>query len=351
MKEGRIIFYNAQAGNGKIILASREKYDFSIDVWDDYNTLPEAGQLVECEIKKGVIQGIVVIPQNQSPIDKNDTRIADALEAYYKPVESAIGQPPDIVKTKEQIDYFLSKRFLLTAYNNLKSFDSSLHDHTLVISKIGEIRKLEKAYHTSIDKLDVPQIAFESIFLRIQPEYQQYLKDKGRCNFRISILTTQLNEVLPEIESREFELQQLDKSEKEKRKQIEHELKVLRGASSDAAHERATLREELNDMQDVKAIFTEKYFKDFITELGKSGEVYKKIIKKILDYKAFELDEIIWRNASKSKLIREYFTESGIKGTYSTTTYLDYYLKNLDNKKLGEEATELSKLLVYLKSR
>lgn len=119
----------------------------------------------------------------------------------------------------------------------------------------------------------------------------------------------------------------------------------------DGIHERAQLVEKLAKMEDLKAIYTEKYFDSFATELSKLSKEYKKVLVKILNTKASELDYEIWKHASKSKLIREYFSEAGIEGDYTTVTYLGYYLKTLDKKQLGDEQAELFKFYNYLKEQ
>ena len=65
-------------------------------------------------------------------------------------------------------------------------------------------------------------------------------------------------------------------------------------------------------MKDIKAIYTEKYFDDFVSKLSELSGEYKSILLKILNHKAYGLDSEIWQHASKSKLIREYFDDAGI---------------------------------------
>jgi hypothetical protein len=103
-------------------------------------------------------------------------------------------------------------------------------------------------------------------------------------------------------------------------------------------------------MSDIKASYTEKYYEPFTKELLQLGVQYQKVIGKILNYKAYDLDQAIWKQASKSPIIQSYFANAGIQGDYSTVTFLHYYLRTLDKKKLRKEHTDLFKFLDYLEN-
>jgi len=276
--------------------------------------------------------------------------VSEALQNYFNSVEFIMKREPKAPNTKAQLDYFLSRRFLITAYNNLKNLDPALHDHKDIKEKLEKLQELHKAYNTVNDKESVPEAAFEMIFLRAQPEYIEYIKEKENCISRVSALTTVTESLFYEIEKREKELKKLAKNSKN-RTELENAIKPLRGDYVDGIHERAQLIEKLAQMEDLKALYTEKYFDSFAAELSKLSKEYKKVLVKILNTKASELDYEIWKHASKSKLIREYFSEAGIEGDYTTVTYLGYYLKTLDKKQLGEEHAELFKFYNYLQGQ
>jgi hypothetical protein len=276
--------------------------------------------------------------------------VSEALQNYFNSVDFLMSREPKSNDSKAQLDYFLSRRFLITAYNNLKNLDPALHDHKDIKEKLKILQDLHNAYNTVSDKSSVPEVAFEMIFLRAQPEYIQYIKDKEDWISRVSALTTITESLFYEIEKREKEINKLAKNDKN-RLLLENAIKPLRGDYVDAIHERAQLAEKLAQMNDLKAIYSEKYFDSFADELSKLSKEYKKVLVKILNNKASELDNEIWKHASKSKLIREYFSDAGIEGDYTTTTYLGYYLKTLDKRQLGDEQVELFKLFNYLKGQ
>lgn len=276
--------------------------------------------------------------------------IGEALQNYFNSVDFLMSKQPKTPDSKAQLDYFLSRRFLITAYNNLKNLDPSLHDHKDIKEKLKALQDLHKAYHTVNDKTSVPEVAFEMIFLRAQPEYIQYIQDKENWINRIAVLATVSESLYPEIQQREAELKKLAKNDKS-RTLLEDSIKPLRGNYVDAVHEKAVLTEKLAKMKDLKAIYTEKYFDSFASELSQLSKEYKKVLVKILNNKASELDHEIWKHASKSKLIQGHFNDAGIEGDYTTMTYLGYYLNTLDKRQLGDEQTELFKFFNYLKEQ
>lgn len=363
--KGRILFYNSQTGQGKVILQSGEKVSFSADMWDDYETMPETGRNVECELEEGEIRELKALPVESeteepesppipsTPINRNGPTftVEQTLTNYFKPIDYLIGDPPEVVNTKAQLDYFLIRRFLMTAYNDLRGLDSSLHRNRDVKEKLEEIQQLHKAYYTVRDRVEMSKLAFEMIFLRSQPEYLQFIRHKEQCLNRISTLSQVEESLFPDIQKKEEALKKIPPSEDAKRRAVEDELKNLRRHYVDAIHENAGLAEELNTMEDLKATYTEQYFDTFVKELLQRGGQYLKQLGRILNYRAYEFDKLIWKYAATSKMVREYFSNARIKGSYSTLTFLRYYLKTLDKEKAGSEQQELFELLAYLEKQ
>lgn len=363
--KGRILFYNSQTGQGKVILQTGEKVDFAADMWDDYETMPETGRTVECALEGGVIRKLKALaaepeteesesaPIPSTPINRNGPTftVDQTLANYFKPIDFLIGEPPEVVNTKAQLDYFLIRRFLMTAYNDLRGLDSTLHRNPEVKEKLEEIQQLHKAYYTVRDRVEMSKLAFEMIFLRSQPEYLQFIRHKEQCLNRISTLSQVEESLFPDIQNKEEALKKIPPSEDTKRRALEDELKNLRRHYVDAIHENAGLAEELNTMEDLKATYTKQYFEAFVNKLLQRGGQYLKQLEKILNYRAYEFDKLIWKYAANSKMVREYFTNARIQGKYSTLTFLRYYLKSLDKEKAGSEQKELFELLAYLEKR
>lgn len=363
---GKILFYNPQTGEGKLIAEGGEKMDFSADHWDDFDIMPEAGKTVTCRLEGGVLTGVSAVetPRTSSHESGSPEKTAaslkrgnstftiqQTLDSYFKPIDFLIGDPPEVVNTKEQLDFFLVRRFLMTAYNDLRSLDGSLHRDPEVTEKLETIQELQKAYRNVKDRVDKYKLAFEMIFLRSQPEYLRFIRHKEQCLSRISTLSAMEESLFPDIRKKEEEFKQIPLKEAAKRLKMEEELKKLRKSYVDVIHENAGIAEELSTIEDVKAKYTEIYYDEFVTELLKRASFYLKQLGQILNYRAYEFDSLIWNHAANSKSIKEYFASSGIQGDYSILTFLRYYLKTLDKEKLSEEQRELFRLQEYLERR
>lgn len=372
IEEGRIVFYNSQTGKGTVILHSKDKINFSIEDWDEFELAPEVNLLVYCEFDNDMLVGITASSNKQTidrssyengptkdndyledeiedDIEESTYTVDEALKQYFNPIENIIGKPPSVINTNEQLDYFLSKRFLFTAYNNLRSLDPKIYEHSGMKDKINTIEELHKAYNSLDEHVNIPQYAFEMIFLRIQPEYVKNQEQREKYLNTIPELTDIINTLEPDLKHGEENLK--NTTSKKLRESLNEKLKKIRGAYVDAIHERACLKEELEELIDLKQIYTKKYFKEFDKKLSILQVRYRDMIERILNYKAYDFDSYMWKNATRSKPIKEYFKTSGIKGTYSTETFLRYYLKTLDTDKLKDEQEELFKLLKYFENK
>ncbi len=367
---GRIIFYNPQIGKGTIILHTKEKLNFSIDEWDEFEQAPEVNLLVDCDVDNNTLMSITAstsqdiahddtVDEDQQTdqkeqVDEEQTPTAtytvdEALKIYFNPIENVIGEPPSIINTKEQLDYFLSRRFLFTAYNNLRGLDSKIYEHSEMKDKINTIEELHKAYNSLSEQIDIPQYAFEMIFLRIQPEYVKNQEQIEKYKSAIPSLTDLIESLEADLKTGYENLKKT--TNKKLQESMNTKLKKMRGVYMDAIHERACIKEDLEDLPNLKQIYTKKYFKEFDNKLSILKIKYKDMIARILNYKAYDFDAYLWKCAVKSKPINDYFKSSGIKGTYSTETFLRYYLKTLDTDKVRNEQEELFRLLEYFEKR
>ena len=254
--DGRILYYNPQTGQGKLILKSQEKMDFSADLWEDFDVMPAAGKLVSCSITKGELKSITPVSFEDevdgvelkkvfhATLDIDDTfedpsiddeeqpkaplsqqkptfSVCETIEHYFKPIETFIGRPPEVVKTTSQLDFFLIERFLMTAYNDLKALDSAMHNNTEIKKLIEDIRQLKKAYNTLSARLESPKLAFEMIFLRSQPEYLQFIRYNEHCLSRISVLSKMEESLFPDIQAKEEELKKNTKKKYDESNAVE----------------------------------------------------------------------------------------------------------------------------------
>lgn len=245
------------------------------------------------------------------------------------------------------------KRFLLTAYNDLYELDNSLADQKLEEKK-NELLKLHDRYRSFKRVANYPLgYAFEKVFLQHQPNFQKILEKRNSTAQKISIFASKEKHLLYEIELKERELKKLIKDGKKESHEYdikEMALKSIRTQYVDNLHYVATQKEMLSLLSRQIENFRNRYFKDFVREFEPLVRFYDAKLVKILNVKAYEFDSILWEQAKQSKLIRQFFVDSGIEGTYSSKTFLKYYLRTLDKDKLNEQNKKLFSLLKYLES-
>ena len=75
--------------------------------------------------------------------------------------------------------------------------------------------------------------------------------------------------------------------------------------------------------------------REFFNKFEEYVQEYKDAFDEILNTKLFYFEKVMWQNAENSSGVKKFFHTAGIKGTYSTKTYLNYYLKHIDISKSG----------------
>ncbi|MFW5989964.1 MAG: hypothetical protein ACOCP1_01055 [Campylobacterales bacterium] len=359
MIQGKILFYNSSNGAGKVITQNEEVFDFSAENWKGFEVLPDAKVEVEVELKDGQVVSIRATEESVAEASRRNSTlkptfsVLECIRIYFEPIDFLMDKPPEVVNTKEQLDFFKTRRFLLTAYNDLKSIDASLHKDKYLIDMLDKIENLYKSYKVIQSHAKQKKLAFEVIFLRSQPEYLKFIKYKEQCLSRISALTHQEETLFPKIKEKENQLKNLKKEGKEGKETLEaleQEIKKIKKMYVDTIHDNAELGEELLNMNDLKNLYTEEYYSEFILEFTNTANRYLESISKILNYKTYAFDSVLWKRARLSKSINDFFSEANIDGEYSTATFLRYYLNTLDKSKLSDEQKELFKLLTYLES-
>ena len=58
---GKILFFNSSVGTGIIITIEKEKYDFSINSWNDFDVMPQTGLEVVFDYLDENVDNIVSI--------------------------------------------------------------------------------------------------------------------------------------------------------------------------------------------------------------------------------------------------------------------------------------------------
>ena len=399
---GKILFFNANDGKGIIITSLKEKISFSVENWDDFETMPTLG-LEVCFVYENSCAYDIVSLENYAQEDEVESEEEDEEEAVAQEpefqeekvdsnehfedeqeiselnlessVEEQIGEREESVTVtlnlshavrnyfdviKENIDkrksyrkvngrlnYLLIRRFLWTTFNNLSEID--LH---IITSKVkaqsDDLKAMAKIYDDFMTKIKHPPLAYAEVFLSCQAEYMKIKEGAEKTIQKLNQLKGTEKHVGSVLKVKKEELSKnIQTAEFDI---LQDELKSMNGAYVDIVHMMAELDERYkHDMQLLKE-FEKEYRDDFYELFSEAAVVYKKNIIDILSAQAFMLDAKLWEKAKGSKALKAHFHKAGIDGEFNTKTYLKYYLDAQDSTKLTGDNKKLSELYEYLVS-
>ncbi|MCD6172928.1 MAG: hypothetical protein J7J96_03935 [Sulfurimonas sp.] len=404
---GKILFFNANDGNGIIITSRKEKINFNIQEWNDFDTMPSLGLEVcfkyensqallitssingDCE-DEPVSQNIIdKIEEEENPeedcetleeenlstqaTDNTENQIEDinniddiqeelgereesvtvtlnlskAVSNYFDIIEKNINKRAIYNKVEGKLDYLLIRRFLWTTFNNLSEID--LHIITPKIKILSDdLKAMASIYDDFIIKTKHPPLAYNEVFLSCQAEYQKIKDGAEKTIERLNQLKGTEKHVGSILKIKKEELDTHIKTEEFDL--LKNEFKSLNGAYVDIVHMMAELDERYKYDKELLINFEKEYRDDFYKLFNVAEVKYKKSIVNILSAQAFMLDSQLWQKAKTSKAIKAHFHEAGINGEFNTRTYLKYYLNSQDTSKLTNDNKKLLELYNYLSS-
>lgn len=375
MQKGKILFFNQKNGAGKLIAKDGKKYDFSADVWSDFENMPSSGLMVDFENRgtkvlllkasQKSVASSKEIQKSQSRDKKEESKekkssdgssniklensVVDCVNYYFEEYLEVLQKNQKLLGDEKSLDYFKMRRFLLTAYNNLKQLDRTIQNDKFKEIE-SEIKFLEKIYLSLKKLLAMPkEVAFDTIFLQNQSDYRRFKEigaDLKKRLDRASALEKILNAQIKQKESTLFDLNSGDENYNE----LANRLKPIKKRYADTIYEISVIKKRLSLLFSSITGFKNRYYEPFCDLFEQNLKYYKTKIVKIMNVKAYEFDYTLWSNAKESPLIRKFFADCDIDGTYSSKTFLKYFLKSLDKEKLTQENRDLQELLNYLES-
>jgi len=378
---GKILCFNANEGLGTIITAAKDKINFSVQDWDDFENMPTLGLVVSFfydELNASLITASVETSM-QTPVEEPyeafedepeieivenieefeeeiGTRessvtltlnLSNAVSNYFNIIRENINKRESYKKVEGRLNYLLIRRFLWTTFNNLSEID--LHIITPKVKALSDdLKSMANVYDDFMRKTKYPPLAYEEVFLSCQAEYLKIREGAQKTIARLNqlkgseqhvgtILKIKKEELDKHIKSEEFEL-------------LKNEFKSLNGAYVDIVHMMAELDERYKHDMELLINFEKEYRKDFYELFSVAAVKYKKNIVDILSAQAFMLDNMLWQQAKHSKALKAHFHKAGINGEFNTTAYLKYFLDTQDKNKITQETKKLFELYDYLAS-
>jgi len=354
---GKIVSYDPIKGIGKIIIKNEGVRLFSIDKWIDYENTPKIGlevefsmdetnQLVDIssvdssnsllnELKKE----FEYIPIPNLKIEAN-IPLEECLEDLFKKYKKIALKYEYLLKKTKSLPYKKIKRFLMTAYNNLIEMDYTINDKNLVNVK-DKLSEIEYYYDDLLKMIKSPIYTnLEKFVLNRQSNYL-VMKKRFERNKELSVEAIKKANLLEiEINKLKNEISKLSPKSKEY-KEIEEQIKSKKRKYVDLIDSAQNLKEENSLIVDDLTKFEKVYQDLFKTFFEKQNQILKQILEKEMNILAYDFDTLLWENAKKSQIIQKFFEEAEIEGSYSTKTFMKYYLKTLSNDKMNKQNQEL----------
>lgn len=358
---------------GVLVDKDRNQHPFSLDECIGFDSPLEVGEKVEFDLSAGeiffvqslredkprdAIQDVIHIDK-AAPAKKKtnkdlhvdiplDLDILSCLEIYFEEVVFVAYEYEAKFEDGEFLDFLLMKRFLNTAYNNLRDMDSTFMDEHLVRLR-DDLKVLESVYRKFYKKMTTPEVVYETAFLEKQAIYQNH---KKRIDTNISELYT----LKSTIESLEIQIKDMQKkidycnnAEEIESKKID--LKRLNSYFVDSIHRSGILKDENTQLKTLLDKFEKRYRDEFIFIYTDEAKKYDEFLKEQLNGYAYEFDKKMWKSAEKSSVIHSFFKRAKIEDDFSSKTFLKYFIRGLDETKYSKEHKRLHSLLDYLQSR
>ena len=362
--KGKIVSYDSAKGVGKIIIKGEGIKTFNIDNWLDYNVTPNVGLEVEFNIENDEIVNIlssesseILIEQLNEhftyniPQDLNiqeDISLNYCLEEFFTKFKKIALKYKDLLHINKKLPYKTIKRFVFTAYNNLLEIDFSINDKNLVDVK-NSLEEIEYYYDKLLNEVKNPIfVILERLVLNKQDNYLKIKKRYENNKLLITEHTKNTNLLELKIAQLKKDLMNMNKKSEEYQKSL-NLLKSYKKRYVDLIDMAQNLKEENSNLIKDIIQFENVYKEIFQKFFNKEVSVLLKILQKELDVLSYKFDSVLWENAKQSKQVQHFFKEAKIEGSYSTKTFMKYYLKNLNTDKMNSKDSELLKVFNELK--
>ena len=351
---GFLIGLNAEAKIGLIEQAhNKRRFEFILDVWDaDFKEIAPNLE-VEFELTDDKSKVSFVRPKKLLKEDYTihlTKSIKSCIYEYFGNVEELMKQYEKDINSERELDFLRIKRFLLTAYNDLFELDSTIQNLPLSNLK-SELNALDREYDSFIKKVSYPpQYSYEKIFLSRQIEFVKNEELMQSTQTIIKSATAQQIALGNGLKAAEEHFAKRTDTKSASYAQELINLKKTRKRYVDLLHYLSEQKEKLKKITKAHEEFVEQYFEAFLRDYLPLTKQLKADFIKLLNAKAYDLDSLLWSRAKGSQSVRRFFVKAGITGTYSSKTFLKYFLHSLDRNKIRNDTKKLFELLKYLET-
>lgn len=268
--------------------------------------------------------------------------VSEAIDRYFVYITHELAAYDQERPGERRMDYFLMKPFLMTAFNQFRAMDVTLEDDRIKQAR-WRMEKAAQLWQVMVRKTtgSVEQI-YEEVFLKKQVPYLTLLQEsetlidamnKGRGE--LAAVTKQLEAAKEEIKFQKGEA----------KAEAESLYKKLNARNVDLVHKLSEQKKRFDEVHDEMRAQWEANRDNFVETFKTKVDMVRNDLIETLGLLAFRFDQQLWRRAKISEPIRNFFAESRIEGIFSSKTFLEYFVSNVDTALAGEQ---LKKLVKYL---
>lgn len=277
--------------------------------------------------------------------------IDECIEKSLEPFEKVIENNLKYFEKEGGLDFLRMKRFIFTAFKHLIELDP-----TISSNKMSNVRssllKMEKIYSELEKRVTQPiKISYENVFLARQREYSLSKRRVEDMKRMIGVCTSRAKALQNELKDKKEKLSKVKDRNSESFKAESSEYKRRNREYVDLVHKASVLKDEIKELNRLIVEFEEEHFNSFQIAYSNRSSFTKSKLLKILNTQCLEFDELLWEKAKESNSIRHFFESSEIQGSFSSVTFLEYFLKSINRAKANAENQKLFELLDYLKKR
>jgi hypothetical protein len=260
--------------------------------------------------------------------DQVKEEVLDFLDHYFEEedfiidVEISFLDEHEFEEPPEAINYLKLRRFIDTAYHNIKAMDPGISE-TLVGKMYADINVIIAMYSDFLKRTKVIGVVFVRDFLESVPRYEELEKAKRKHE----AIRNQMKNVARSSATQMQNMRDRGESESSDR------YKALNRKNVDAMHEEGLAQEKLQEVAVELIKLKEQLEASFNIEFRVVVKELKESLEEVINTKIYYFDHLLWYQASRSAGVRAFFERAKIEGEYSTKTYLNYYLKNIDIQK------------------
>lgn len=330
---------------------NKRVFDFAFDLWGDELSELKKGVEVEFVVEMKQVAKIHLKPK---PIDPDEIPVTKpsrtCIEEYFAHENEILEKYKDYVAGHLTLDFIRMRRFLLTAYNDLCAMDPNIENDALKKLK-NEILYLSKEYEGYYKKTKYAlNYAFEMIFLSRQVEYNKTITHIDEIQSSLANAQAQTNALSSALAEGEKALGKRDDKGSREYLEVEKEVKAMRKRYVDLLNFIGNQKDALVSENARMKRFREEHFEAFSSVYTPMTEELRSRFITLLDTKAYDFDTTLWTRAKYSQNVKHFFRNSRIEGSFSSKTFLRYFLRGLDKSKLSPRSKELFDLLQYLET-